>query len=290
MKTTVVRQQLRGELCYVRSGIVTNFGIPTVDLEAWAESFAFRVIPDTVMCAPLEFPNLGVPEHDKRFTGSKLRAALNQLRHMAVGPDNVSYVLQLDNDKLLHTSKNCGDMIQIRDIRLYKVAFNSFSLLIVSYTPTMSPTLPGSVHPYHASHPTWLRTPLPCLPPYLAPYTPIMPPTLPCLPPYLTPSPIMVSKCKKKMGRQTWSEETMQQAIRAVKENKMGWLKASQLYNIPRTTLRRRARKLKNAGGISKSPLKSKTAQPREAKEDSAPTRHYCKLSSRTASVCKCSQ
>nr|CAD7442661.1 unnamed protein product [Timema bartmani]CAD7462365.1 unnamed protein product [Timema tahoe] len=81
----------------------------------------------------------------------------------------------------------------------------------------------------------------------------------------------MVSKCKKKMGRQTWSEETMQQAIRAVKENKMGWLKASQLYNIPRTTLRRRARKLKNAGGISKSPLKSKTAQPREAKEDSAP-------------------
>nr|CAD7259594.1 unnamed protein product [Timema shepardi] len=81
----------------------------------------------------------------------------------------------------------------------------------------------------------------------------------------------MVSKCKKKMGRQTWSEETMQQAIKAVKENKMGWLKASQLYNIPRTTLRRRARKLKNAGGISKSPLKSKTAQPREAKGDSAP-------------------
>nr|CAD7266075.1 unnamed protein product [Timema shepardi] len=72
-------------------GIVTNFGISTVDLEAWAESIACRVIPDSFMGSPLEFLNLGIPELDKRFTGSELRAALNRVQHTAVGPENVSY-------------------------------------------------------------------------------------------------------------------------------------------------------------------------------------------------------
>ncbi|CAG2061812.1 unnamed protein product [Timema podura] len=72
-------------------GNVTNFGIPAVDLEAWAESFTFSMKPDSVMCSRLEFPKLGVSELGKCFTGSELRAALNRVRHMVVGPDNVSY-------------------------------------------------------------------------------------------------------------------------------------------------------------------------------------------------------
>nr|CAD7572797.1 unnamed protein product [Timema californicum] len=60
-------------------------------LEAWAESFACRVIPDSGMCSPSELPNLGVPEFNKSFTGSELRAALNRVRHTVVVPDNVSY-------------------------------------------------------------------------------------------------------------------------------------------------------------------------------------------------------
>nr|CAD7256862.1 unnamed protein product [Timema shepardi] len=71
-------------------GIVTNFGIPAINLEAWAESFACRVIPSSVMCTPLEFPNLGVPELDKCFTGSELRAASNRVRHTMVGPMSIT--------------------------------------------------------------------------------------------------------------------------------------------------------------------------------------------------------
>nr|CAD7410013.1 unnamed protein product [Timema poppensis] len=43
------------------------------------------------MCSALKFPNLGVPEPDKRLTVSELRAALNRVRHTVVGPDNVPY-------------------------------------------------------------------------------------------------------------------------------------------------------------------------------------------------------
>nr|CAD7452434.1 unnamed protein product [Timema tahoe] len=45
----------------------------------------------SVMWPLLESPNLGVPELDTFFAGSELRAALNRVRHTAVGPDNVSY-------------------------------------------------------------------------------------------------------------------------------------------------------------------------------------------------------
>nr|CAD7200979.1 unnamed protein product [Timema douglasi] len=72
-------------------GIVTNYRIATVDLEAWPESFACSVILDSVMCSPFKSPNLGVPELDKSFTGSELRTALNRVQYKAVGPDNVSY-------------------------------------------------------------------------------------------------------------------------------------------------------------------------------------------------------
>nr|CAD7427972.1 unnamed protein product [Timema monikensis] len=57
------------------------------------ESFACGVIPDSVMYSPLEFPNLGIPKLDKRFTGVELRAVLNRVQHTLVGPDNVSYAM-----------------------------------------------------------------------------------------------------------------------------------------------------------------------------------------------------
>nr|CAD7567839.1 unnamed protein product [Timema californicum] len=83
-QSRVLKRSLKG-------GMAKNFGIPTVPSKAWAKSFACSVIPDSVMCPPLEFPNLGVPELDKCFTGSELRAALNRVQHTLVGPDNVSY-------------------------------------------------------------------------------------------------------------------------------------------------------------------------------------------------------
>ncbi|XP_063222442.1 uncharacterized protein LOC134530981 isoform X3 [Bacillus rossius redtenbacheri] len=63
----------------------------------------------------------------------------------------------------------------------------------------------------------------------------------------------MVSKYKRRTSRLSWNEEAMLQAIKAVKENKMGWLKASQVFKVPRTTLRRRAlKKTKVYGVLSK--------------------------------------
>nr|CAD7432063.1 unnamed protein product [Timema monikensis] len=52
-----------------------------------------RMMADSVMCSPLEFPNLGVSELNKSFTGNELRAVLNLVRHTAVGPDNMEYGL-----------------------------------------------------------------------------------------------------------------------------------------------------------------------------------------------------
>lgn len=51
----------------------------------------------------------------------------------------------------------------------------------------------------------------------------------------------MVGKYVRKTNRQQWDENAMQRAIRAVKDGEMGWLKASRTFNVPFTTLRRRA-------------------------------------------------
>ncbi|KAF2886856.1 hypothetical protein ILUMI_19317 [Ignelater luminosus] len=50
-----------------------------------------------------------------------------------------------------------------------------------------------------------------------------------------------MGRYQKKSTRQSWTEQNMQQAIDAVKEKRMGWLLASTTYNVPFTTLRRRA-------------------------------------------------
>nr|CAD7396595.1 unnamed protein product [Timema cristinae] len=119
MNATVVRQLLRGELCYVRS-IILGCYIASLyprcisDTEAWAESFTCRVIPDSVMCPPLEFPSLGVPELDKCFTGSELRAALNRVQHMVVVPDNVSY----ESSKVIDVSCWRSDILGITSSKI----------------------------------------------------------------------------------------------------------------------------------------------------------------------------
>lgn len=54
-----------------------------------------------------------------------------------------------------------------------------------------------------------------------------------------------MGRYKRKSSRQSWDENQMRQAILAVRQQKMGWLLASKTYNVPFTTLRRRASKEK---------------------------------------------
>lgn len=52
----------------------------------------------------------------------------------------------------------------------------------------------------------------------------------------------MVRHYKRKSARQAWDESAMTNAVDAVKRGEMGIKKASAVYNVPKTTLRRRAR------------------------------------------------
>ncbi|XP_022823880.1 uncharacterized protein LOC111354574 [Spodoptera litura] len=51
--------------------------------------------------------------------------------------------------------------------------------------------------------------------------------------------PRMPGNHKRKSTRKSWSQEDMNEAIKAVKENKMGWLLASKHFNVPKATRRR---------------------------------------------------
>ena len=63
----------------------------------------------------------------------------------------------------------------------------------------------------------------------------------------------MVSSYKRKTNRQQWNEESMRQAIDAVRRNEMGWQRASKQFNVPQATLRRRTRnKNKCVNGVQK--------------------------------------
>lgn len=46
---------------------------------------------------------------------------------------------------------------------------------------------------------------------------------------------------KRTTDRQSWSADSMQKAIEAVRKNEMGWLLASKTFGIPQATLRRHA-------------------------------------------------
>lgn len=64
----------------------------------------------------------------------------------------------------------------------------------------------------------------------------------------------MVSNYSRKTNRQKWSEKDMCDAILAIGNKEMGWLKASQQFNVPQATLRRHCQnKNKIAkGGVKK--------------------------------------
>lgn len=49
----------------------------------------------------------------------------------------------------------------------------------------------------------------------------------------------MPGNYKRKSTRKSWSQEDMNEAIKAIKENNMGWLLASKHFNVPQAPLRR---------------------------------------------------
>ena len=52
----------------------------------------------------------------------------------------------------------------------------------------------------------------------------------------------MVNNRKRTSNRNSWSEHSMRLAIAAVKAKKMVYLKASQEYKVPKSTLERRVK------------------------------------------------
>ncbi|XP_053603058.1 uncharacterized protein LOC128671011 isoform X1 [Plodia interpunctella] len=55
----------------------------------------------------------------------------------------------------------------------------------------------------------------------------------------------MVRKYERMSGRQSWSEEDMARAVAAVVSGKMGYKLAARTFHIPRSTLQRRASKIR---------------------------------------------
>ncbi|KAG5894424.1 hypothetical protein JTB14_019794 [Gonioctena quinquepunctata] len=56
---------------------------------------------------------------------------------------------------------------------------------------------------------------------------------------------IAMGKYKRKTQRQSWDENSMRQAVEEVLEGRMGYLKASREYEVPRTTIEVRVKKIK---------------------------------------------
>ena len=54
-----------------------------------------------------------------------------------------------------------------------------------------------------------------------------------------------MGKYKRKTQRQSWDEDSMRQAVEEVLEGRMGYLKASKEYEVPRTTIEARVKKIK---------------------------------------------
>lgn len=57
----------------------------------------------------------------------------------------------------------------------------------------------------------------------------------------------MVRNYKRKTDRQMWNKQSMNSAVSAVIEGKMGYRKASLKYGVPKTTLERYVKKMKNS-------------------------------------------
>lgn len=56
---------------------------------------------------------------------------------------------------------------------------------------------------------------------------------------------VMVRKYERMSGRQSWNEEEMAKAVAAVVSGKMGYKLAARTFHIPRSTLQRRASKVR---------------------------------------------
>ncbi|KAJ8972235.1 hypothetical protein NQ317_017559 [Molorchus minor] len=54
-----------------------------------------------------------------------------------------------------------------------------------------------------------------------------------------------MGKYKRKTNRQSWNADCMRQAVEEVLEGRMGYLKASKVFGVPRTTLEARVKKVK---------------------------------------------
>lgn len=66
----------------------------------------------------------------------------------------------------------------------------------------------------------------------------------------------MVSNYKRKSDRQKWSEEDIKRAIEMVSNKVMGYKKAAETYNVPKTTLIRRVKKYKATEDINNAAAK----------------------------------
>lgn len=62
----------------------------------------------------------------------------------------------------------------------------------------------------------------------------------------------MVHNYKRKTSRQSWDEENMKQAIQKLKNKEMGFRKASEIYGVPKTTLKRRFDRYKETDDLDK--------------------------------------
>ncbi|KAJ2953866.1 hypothetical protein O0L34_g1494 [Tuta absoluta] len=65
----------------------------------------------------------------------------------------------------------------------------------------------------------------------------------------------MVRKYERMSGRQSWSEEDMARAVAAVVSGKMGYKLAARTFHIPRSTLQRRASKIRYQHPTDDKPL-----------------------------------
>ncbi|KAJ2937636.1 hypothetical protein O0L34_g16908 [Tuta absoluta] len=57
----------------------------------------------------------------------------------------------------------------------------------------------------------------------------------------------MVRNCVRKTDHQKWDEDNMRKAIKAILNGHMGFLRASAAFEVPKSTLERRVKKLRDA-------------------------------------------
>lgn len=67
-----------------------------------------------------------------------------------------------------------------------------------------------------------------------------------------------MSHYKRKTTRQSWDQESMQNAIVEVLEHRMGYKRASQSFNVPQSTLEDRVKKVRNGNSVEEASKKGR--------------------------------